>query len=51
MAGASEGYTDTNGGAYNFKYLNITNQFGVLSTYRVYRTKHVLGGSIKITVT
>jgi len=51
MAGTAEGYTDSNGGAYKFLYISITNGFGILNTYRVYRTKNILGGSIQIIVT
>lgn len=48
MADATDGYTDVNAGPYSFKFLSITNGFGVTQTYRVYRTKYTLGGSINI---
>lgn len=50
MADATDGYSDTNAGVYSFKYLSVTNVNGVTQTYRVYRTKYTLGGSINIIV-
>lgn len=50
MADSTDGYTDTNGGVYSFKYLSITNAFSIVQTYRVYRTKYVLGGAINIII-
>lgn len=50
MADTVDGYTDTNAGIYKFKFINITNPFGILQSYRVYRTKNILGGTINITV-
>lgn len=50
MADTAEGYTDSNAGAYKFKLISITNPFGILQTYRVYRTLNIMGGSINITV-
>lgn len=47
MADVAEGYTAGTG---TYKYLNvpITNQYGATNTYRLYRTRNVLGGSINI---
>jgi hypothetical protein len=47
MADVAEGYTAGTG---TYKYLNVsvTNQYGATNTYRLYRTRNVLGGSINI---
>lgn len=50
MADATDGYTDTNAGVYSFKNLSVTNPYGITQTYRVYRTKYTLGGSINIII-
>lgn len=50
MADSTDGYTDTNGGIYSFKFLSITNTFGITQTYRVYRSKYILGGAINIAI-
>lgn len=51
MADSSDGYTDTDSGAYNFQYVSVTNPYGVTANYKVYRTKYILGGAIDIIVT
>lgn len=50
MADVADGYTDVNAGVYKFKFISITNPYGITQTYRVYRTKNILGGTINITV-
>ena len=50
MAGPSEGYTYTDSNGWNYDAVNVTNVNGIITTYRVYRTLNVLGGSINITV-
>ena len=50
MAGASEGYNNTDSNGWNYDAVNVTNTFGITTTYRVYRTLNVLGGAINITV-
>jgi hypothetical protein len=50
MADENDGYTNSDSGSYNFKTLNITNQFGLNINYKVYRTKYSLGSEIKINV-
>ena len=51
MAGVAEGY---NQGTGTYKYLTITtdvpNTFGVSTTYRIYRTKNALGGSVSFII-
>jgi hypothetical protein len=51
MAGPGEGYTSTNGNGMYYQTVSVTNPFSVVMTYRVYRTRNVLGGTIKIIVT
>jgi len=50
MAGTSEGYLNTDANGWNYDAVNVTNTFGITTTYRVYRTLNVLGGAINITV-
>lgn len=38
-------------GSYSFGTTSVTNQFGATQNYRVYRTRNLLNGNIKITVT
>lgn len=47
MADVAEGYT-AGTGTYKYLNLSITNTYGATNTYRVYRTRNVLGGSINI---
>ena len=50
MADNSDGYTTLSNGYY-YNTISITNQYGISTTYRVYRTKNILGGAISIIVT
>ena len=50
MAGPSDGYDDGSSGGYYYKNVTIENQFGISSTYRMYRTKYQLGGDISIII-
>lgn len=50
MADNTDGYTNFSNGYY-YQTISITNQYGISTTYRVYRTKNILGGSINIIVT
>lgn len=47
MAGVTDGYS-TSAGTYFVQNIVVTNAFGIPITYRVYRTKNILGGSINI---
>jgi len=51
MAGVAEGYTL---GAGTYKYSTVTtavpNAYGVLTTYRIYRTKNALGGAVSFII-
>jgi len=51
MADASDGYTQNSGGPYNYQLVSTTNAHGVPVNYKVFRTKNMLGGTIKIVVT
>ena len=50
MAGIAEGYTSTNGNGIYYQSVSITNAYGVVNNYRIYRTRNVLGGAIKIAI-
>lgn len=50
MADNSDGYTTLSNGYY-YNTISITNQYSVATTYRIYRTKNILGGAIDIIVT
>jgi len=50
MAGYSDGFTDGSSGGYYYKNVTIINEFGISTTYRMYRTKYQLGGPISIIV-
>lgn len=50
MADNSDGYTTFSNGYY-YNTLTITNQYSIPTTYRIYRTKNILGGAIEIIVT
>jgi hypothetical protein len=47
MADADDGYSAITNGI-THKNISITNVFGYSQTYRVYRTKHVINGTITI---
>ena len=49
MAGPSDGYNNYDG-EYYYDTETITNVYGISTTYRIYRTKNILGGSIDIIV-
>jgi len=50
MAGIAEGYTSTNGNGIYYQSVSITNAYSVVNNYRIYRTRNVLGGAIKIAI-
>lgn len=50
MAGIAEGYTSTNGNGIYYQSVSVTNAYGVVNNYRIYRTRNVLGGVIKIAI-
>jgi len=50
MAGSAEGYNYTDSNGWNYDAVNVTNSFGIPTTYRVYRTLNTLGGAVTITV-
>lgn len=50
MADNSDGYSTLSNGYY-YNTIAITNQYGIVTTYRVYRTKNILGGAISIIIT
>lgn len=50
MAGIAEGYTVV-AGIYYAQTMALTNAYGITTTYYVFRTKNILGGSISIVVT
>jgi hypothetical protein len=37
-------------GNYNYATIPVTNQFGITTNYRVYRTRNYLNGNISIVV-
>lgn len=51
MAGIAEGYTNTNGNGLYYQLVSVTNAYSQTVNYRVYRTRNILGGSIKIVIT
>jgi hypothetical protein len=44
-------YSNVDGGGYSYALVSHTNQFGVSTNYRVYRSKNILGGTMTVAVT
>jgi hypothetical protein len=44
-------YSNVDGGGFSYALVAVTNVFGVLQTYRVYRTQNILGAAITLLVT
>jgi hypothetical protein len=44
-------YSNVDGGGFYYDLVSITNAFGVVNNYRVYRTQNSLGGAITLLVT
>lgn len=51
MAGIAEGYTSGGTNGLYYQLVSVTNAYGIITNYRVYRTINILGGSINIIVT
>lgn len=51
MAGIAEGYTSGGTNGLYYQNVSVTNSYGITTNYRVYRTRNILGGTIKIIVT
>ncbi len=44
-------YSNVDGGGFSYALVSVTNGFGVVDNYRVYRTKNILGAAITLLVT
>jgi len=51
MAGVTEGYTNGGTNGLYYQVVFVTNAYGIMTTYRLYRTRNILGGTINIIVT
>lgn len=52
MADPTDGYTiPTTNGNWYYRNVNIPNQYGIVNTYKCFRSKYQLGGQISINVT
>ncbi|MEK6830211.1 MAG: hypothetical protein AABY15_08910 [Nanoarchaeota archaeon] len=49
MADTAEGYS-TGTGTYKYQLVSVTNQFGIVQNYKVFRSRNILGGSINFII-
>jgi hypothetical protein len=50
LAGSSDGYASSDNGN-NYTTSSVTNNYGIISTYRIYRTKNQITGTLSVNIT